>query len=324
MVEEKARPQTDTLPTLAVQSRKVRVNLIFGSYNPRWPASLHRPRRETMLRGILVGLDGSAFSDSAVTLGLRWAGGCGAVLAGQTVIDRPNLTAPAAVPGGSGLHRMFPDDKKIAEAKLRADEFVAKFMMRCEEAGVTARVIREVGDPPGAILAQAQRYDIILIGLETHFRATLGGVSCDTLDRVLHSPPRPVIAVPAELGDGTTTVIGYDGSLEAARTLSAYVSTGLAARHENVVVTIGEHYDEAASIAERAVAYLALHGVTVKAKPVETRLDPAAVLLQHASEYHAALVVMGAYGHSGLRESFFGSTTRDVLRGSKVPVMLYH
>lgn len=276
-----------------------------------------------MLRGILVGLDGSAFSDSAVALGLRWAKSAGATLAGHAVIDRPEVVI-TAVPDGSGIIRRFPDDRRLGEAKTKADELLAKFAARCAEAGVTARSVRELGDPALALQSQAQRYDLILLGLETNYRAMPGGGPCDTLDRVLHSPPRPVVAVPAELGDGGTAVIGYDGSLQASRTLAAYVATGLAASYENVVVTISEDIEEAAQTAERAVDYLALHGVAVKARPVETRHDPAAVLLDHAGQFSAGLVVMGAFGHSALREFFFGSTTRGVLRGSKAPVMLYH
>jgi nucleotide-binding universal stress UspA family protein len=277
-----------------------------------------------MLRGILVGLDGSAFSDGAVALGLKWAKATGALLAGEAVIDRPGLSAPETVPTGSGLYRMFPDDKKIAEARAKADELLSKFAARCSEAGVNSKIALEVGDPAGAIATQAQRYDVILLGLETRFRAMPGGGPCDTLDKVLHSPPRPVVAVPATLGDGATAVIGYDGSLQAARTLAAYVATGLAASYQNVVVTIHEDYDEAARTTEAAVEYLGMHGVAVKARPVETRLDPAAVLLDHAAQFDVGLVVMGAFGHSALREFFFGSTTRGVLRGSKAPVMLYH
>lgn len=277
-----------------------------------------------MLRGILVGLDGTAFSDSAVSLGLRWAKASGAVLAGHAIIDRPDLSAAEAVPGGSGIYRMFPDDKKVAEAKRKSDEVLARFTARCAEAGVSAKPFQEMGDPATAILAQAQRYDLVLLGLETHFRAVPGGGSCDTLDRVLHSPPRPVVAVPAALGDGTAAVIGYDGSLEASRTLAAYVGTGLAAGYENIIVTISEDYEEAARTAEIAVAYLTMHGLSVKARPVETRLDSAVVLLDHASQFTAGLVVMGAFGHSELREVFFGSTTRSVLKGSKVPVFMYH
>src|SRR5439155_15865248 len=163
-----------------------------------------------------------------------------------------------------------------------------------------------------------------LLGTETYFRVGTPDVPCDTLDKVLHSPPRPVVAVPEKLGDGQTVVIGYDGSLQAARTLAAYLATGLAGRFENVVVTIDEDFDEAGRIAGRAVEYLALHGASVKARPVETRLDPASILLDQPVQLNAHLLVMGAFGHSALREFFFGSTTRGVLRGSTVPVMLYH
>ncbi len=277
-----------------------------------------------MLKGILVGLDGSAFSDAAVALALRWAKRGNVVVAGEAVIDRPGLTAPEVMPAGSGFIRMFGDDQKVAEARTKANEFLARFTTSCTDAGVAYTTTHEVGDPAEAILTQAQRYDLILLGLETYFRAMPGGGPCDTLDQVLHSPPRPVVVVPATLGDGATAVIGYDGSLQAARTLAAYVATGLASQYENVVVTIDEEIDEAARTAERAVDYLSLHGVPVKARPVETRLDPAAVLLDHAGQFQAGLVVMGAFGHSALREFFFGSTTRGVLRASKVPVLLYH
>lgn len=276
-----------------------------------------------MLRGILVGLDGSPFSDAAVSLGLRWAKAAGAVLAGHAVIDRPDAAA-AAVPAGSGFFRLHGDDRKFAAAKVKADDLLDRFAARCAEVGVTGRTVQEAGDPAAAILAQAQRFDLVLLGLETYFRMMPGGGSCDTLDKVLQSPPRPVVAVPAALGDGPTAVIGYDGSLQAARTLAAYVATGLAANYENVVVTIDEDYEEAARTAERAVDFLGLHGVPVTAKPVETRLDPASVLLDHAGQLNAGLVVMGAFGHSSLREFFFGSTTRGVLGKSTVPVMLYH
>lgn len=276
-----------------------------------------------MLRGILVGLDGSASSEAALTLGLQWAKAVNAILAGQTVIERPGLSS-AAIAAGSGYFKLAADDKKLAEDKAAADRLLDSFSVRCTTAGVTSKRIQEIGDPAGSILAQAQRYDLILIGQETHFKVMPGGIPCDTLDKVLHSPPRPVVATPAILGDGKTAVIGFDGSLQASRTLAAYVSTGLASVYENVVVTIDTEFEEATQIAERAVEYLALHGVAVKPRPVETRLDPASILLDHANQLRAGLLVMGTFGHSPLREFFFGSTTRGVLRDSKVPVMLYH
>jgi nucleotide-binding universal stress UspA family protein len=277
-----------------------------------------------MLKSILVGLDGSAFSDGAVSLGLHWAKQTGAALAGQAVIDRPGITTPEPVPMGAAYLSTHRDEQKLADARQKADEFVARFSARCAEAGVPAEVREDAGDPAEVLLREAQRHDLILLGLETYYRFETQEGPCDTLDKVLQSPPRPVVAAPDQLGDGRTVVIGYDGSLQAARTVAGYVATGLADHYETVVVTIDEDFEEATRVAARAVDYLARHGARVRARPVETRLDPAPILLDHTVQLHAHLLVMGAFGHSALREFFFGSTTRTVLRGSKVPVMLYH
>jgi len=43
-----------------------------------------------------------------------------------------------------------------------------------------------------------------------------------------------------------------------------------------------------------------------------------------AAAEQGALVVMGAYGHSRLREWIFGGFTRHVLRGAAVPVLMMH
>ena len=182
----------------------------------------------------------------------------------------------------------------------------------------------EAGDPPEAILKEAQRHDLILLGVETFYRHEAQGAPCNTLDHVLHAPTRPVVAVPQKLSDGDTVVIGYDGSRQAAQTLAAYRATGLAHRFENVVVTIDEHHEDAERLASYAADYLSLHGAAVKVRAIETRVDPGPILLEHTDQLHAQLLVMGAFGHSMLREYVFGSTTRTVLRNSKVPVMLFH
>ena len=47
-------------------------------------------------------------------------------------------------------------------------------------------------------------------------------------------------------------------------------------------------------------------------------------LLSAAGEADANLLVMGAYGHSRLREFVLGGATREVLTHSGLPVLLAH
>ena len=47
-----------------------------------------------------------------------------------------------------------------------------------------------------------------------------------------------------------------------------------------------------------------------------------AALLDAASTLGAAYLVMGAYGHSRLRETVFGGATRDLMHSRSIPLFL--
>jgi nucleotide-binding universal stress UspA family protein len=47
-------------------------------------------------------------------------------------------------------------------------------------------------------------------------------------------------------------------------------------------------------------------------------------LLNRAIEHRADLLVMGAYGHSRMRELVFGGATRHILRHMTIPVLMSH
>lgn len=70
-------------------------------------------------------------------------------------------------------------------------------------------------------------------------------------------------------------------------------------------------------------AYLARHGVNVVIEQLASGGRPVEeVLERHALEIDADLIVMGAYGHSRLRERIFGGVTASMLRESRFPVLI--
>lgn len=71
--------------------------------------------------------------------------------------------------------------------------------------------------------------------------------------------------------------------------------------------------------------YLARHGVNVTVDTLPgTRRTVADALQKHAVDMDADLIVMGAYGHSRMRELVFGGATRSMLGNTNFPVLMAH
>jgi nucleotide-binding universal stress UspA family protein len=78
-------------------------------------------------------------------------------------------------------------------------------------------------------------------------------------------------------------------------------------------------YIAGADIAE----HLARHGARVEVLRLWSKgEDVGRLLLSQATAFGADLLVMGAYGHSRLRERVFGGVTRTVLTEAALPVLM--
>lgn len=276
-----------------------------------------------MVRSILVGLDGSAFSATATELGIKWASKLDAILVGLAVIDEPAICQPQPMPIGASQFKERRDEVVLANARRNAEQFLATFSVKCAEAKVSSKVLEDVGTPSERIRVEAQRYDIILLGKQTYHQFEAAEHGDDTLIEVLKATPRPVVAVPEKLGHGKSVVVAYDGSLQAARTLQAFQSIGLERSHDVHVVTIHTDHDEAVRHAERAIDFLNFHQIKSQ-RHISDSSSPASAIIEKSRQLDAALVVMGAYGQSAFQEFFFGSVTKTVLKEAECPLFLYH
>jgi len=276
-----------------------------------------------MLRSILIGLDGSPYSQSAIELGIDWARRFKILLVGLGIVDEPAICRPELVPLGADSFKQHSDEVRLARASHQVEQFLEQFRQQCTKAGVTSKVLKEVGDPTEQILREAQRYDLILLGQQTHFHFATQQEPCETLKKVLKNTPRPVVTVPIQRTGGTAVVIAFDGSLQAARALQAFQWLRLDGAKIHVV-SVGADSTEVTRCADRAVEFLGLHELQATVHAVVSSAAPAQVLLDHLRGLNANLAVMGAYGKPGIREFFLGSVTRTLLQESPVPLFLYH
>ncbi|MDR3639034.1 MAG: universal stress protein [Isosphaeraceae bacterium] len=278
-----------------------------------------------MVRSILVGLDGSPHSASAIRLGIDWARRDDALLVGLAVIDQPTIAAeePVYLGGVPYADPIYYRDR-MADARREANQFLEQFALRCAEAGVACKVLEDVGLPADEIALEAQRYDLIMIGQKTRFHFEVSERRDDTLTRVLKESPRPVVVVPESWNEGQSVVVAYDGSLPAARALYAFEGAGLARGRTVHVVTVQRERLEAARQAERACDFLRFHAIPAVAHAETTTYDPSEVILRKARELEAGLIVMGSHGQSAWREFLIGSVTRSLIRESPAPLFLFH
>jgi nucleotide-binding universal stress UspA family protein len=122
-------------------------------------------------------------------------------------------------------------------------------------------------------------------------------------------------------------VIGWNGAREAARAVFDALPLLKAAKAVHVVIVDaeGEPRVTQGNPGHRIVAALERHGVAAEARCINSGKTSAGhALLNHATEAGAGLSIMGAYGHSRLREFVFGGATRTVLEEMKAPVLLSH
>jgi nucleotide-binding universal stress UspA family protein len=287
--------------------------------------------RDAMLRSILVGLDGSDYSRSAIDVGIYLARKTQALLVGLGIVDEPAIrdAEPRLIGAGVPYAEPVLYRERLANARREVELFLSEFSMQCAEAKVAFKVLEDVGSPHEQIELQAQRYDLILLGQQTQFHFETKEGYDDTVRRVLKNSPRPVLTVPAKLvlnpeDPSYTVLVAYDGSLQAARALHSFQTSGLAGPRPVVVVSVGDDRLEASRCAERAIDYLRFHDIRAEAHPLASNAPPAQVILQAARERNAVLVVMGAYGQPVLREFLLGSVTRTLLADCPVPLFLDH
>ena len=277
-----------------------------------------------MLKSILVGLDGSPLDAAAVELGIQWAKRFNALLVGLGIAYEATIPKPDAGLIGGGYDKWEQDEELVKEARHRVEQFLASFAARCAEANVSFKLLQDVGLPYEAILQESQRYDLVLFGHETHFHFGTVDRPDETLWNVLKREPRPVVIAPSKLEPGSSVVVAYNGSPHADRALQAFQASGLDLDEEICVLSVDDEREEATRQAERAVEFLRLHqinAVTHALGPVDSVSQS---ILEEVRQRNARLLVMGAYGHSTVREFLLGSTTTTVLKQSPVPVFLCH
>lgn len=219
---------------------------------------------------------------------------------------------------------------RAEEAKSLADcqASLAHFRSEAEAAGVLGAALIEKVDLyflADRVARRARTRDLCIVPLAGPYDGQL-----EVVESVIFSSGRPALVFRA--GEASlsprkpeTVVVAWDGSQWAARAMADALPILSLAKQVRVLTILNEKPSASAGLAAEAVRHLEAHGVAAVADEVDAMGRPIGEVLDgYLAQHKPDLLVMGAYGHSRLRELFLGGATEHVLHTPKAPLFLAH
>jgi nucleotide-binding universal stress UspA family protein len=274
------------------------------------------------IKHILVHLDRSDASAGRLEAAVRLAVTHDAHLTGLYVIDLPSMVFYGVPDFPAEYAERFEAEEKVVATNLekRFQERIAKEQLSAEWRTAEGHTVTMIG-------LHARYADLAVIGQAEHEALT---PQRELPENVVLGIGRPVLIIPyigAQPTIGENILVAWNASREAMRAITDALP--ILERAKNVVVIAfnpGGGVDGHGDIPSADISlWLARHGVKAEAKQAyASDMDTGNALLSSAADLGSDLLVMGAYGHSRLRELVLGGATRQILSEMTIPVLMSH
>ena len=140
------------------------------------------------------------------------------------------------------------------------------------------------------------------------------------LESVIRTMHRPILVTPTDFRAPASAMLAFDASATSRKGVEMLVASPLLKGMPIHLVTVSSDTHEARAALDAARDKLADAGFEVHVAILEGEVE--ARLRDYQAEHAIELLVMGAYGHSRIRQFFVGSTTTNMLRSATTPLLL--
>ena len=280
---------------------------------------------------LIAFIDGSTYSQSVCDHTAWIAKRTDAEVEILHVLGRRSLSSvPGNLSGSIGLGARSALLVELAESDARAAKLAqerGRLILEESRSRIEAAGVADVGTRlrNADIVETIQEYeagaDVIVIGKRGEAadfaRLHLGS----NLERVVRSSHKPILVASRAFKPIERVLIAFDGGPSVTKAVNFIASLkgfdGLDFR----LLSVGADDEgtrrkiEAARDVLRGAGYIA-----------DARIEPGQpekVIAEMADAAETDMLVMGAYGHSRIRNLIIGSTTTEMIRSCKIPVMLF-
>lgn len=285
------------------------------------------------IKSILVPLSDARSGKNALKAGVGLAKMFGAHLTALHVEADPRAIAVDYV-GEAVSGAMIEEMMKTAQQRSDADTKSSRklFDAACAAGGLklserpssastpTASWRKETGYEDGWLQTYGRFADLIVVGRAIDDKDLTAKLSLET---ALIETGRPILLAPPTLPNkiGVNIAIAWKATAEAARSIEAAKAFFPTAKKVTILTAKETDSDQRP---DELVAYLAWHGIKATVSKLRASDNIGASLLSAAGKAGADMLVMGAYGHSRMREMIFGGVTKHVIAKSSLPVLMTH
>ncbi len=274
------------------------------------------------LKDILVYADGSAVAPTRFDVAAALAKSHESHLAALHVRALPYVMADL---GGTVPAMVIEWQEEWSDVQEGAARKAVEGAIRRSGVPIEWRLAR--GDVEAESLLHARHFDLVVVsqGAARPEEATPADGLPET---IVMASGRPALVIP-RYGKfpvvGEQVMVAWNGSREATRAI--HDALPILERAKSVtVMEVNPRTASAPRIAGADIAtHLARHGVKVEvSSTVANDIEVGDAILSRLADLGADLLVMGAYGHSRLREYAFGGATLHILRHMTIPVFMSH
>lgn len=273
------------------------------------------------MKTILVHLGDDADNANRLATALNLARAQAAHLSGL-YITRPRDLPPEVAGRAASIAYL---QESTARAQESAQAVETAFREACARARVPHDWIMEESFELPSLAVRSHAADLIIVSrgedryLEDRLRLRLS-------EELVMVTGLPVLLLPLGLPPvtpGRRILIAWKPTREAVRAIRD--SLPLLATAEAVYLATVRPGTGDAIAALAVQQYLERHGVAARTLDLEAPdSDTGQTLLDAATAQECDMIVLGAYGHSRLRELILGGVTRTLVRESRLPLLLSH
>ncbi|WP_313308204.1 universal stress protein [Stutzerimonas nitrititolerans] len=191
---------------------------------------------------------------------------------------------------------------------------------RAVKAGVEPTLRHRHGDLVESLRELEGDIRLLVIGKQGEDSCSEVQLIGSQLESVIRTMHRPILVTPADFRAPASAMLAFDASATSRKGVEMLVASPLLKGMPIHLVTVSSDTHEARAALDAARDKLADAGFEVHVAILEGEVE--ARLRDYQAEHAIELLVMGAYGHSRIRQFFVGSTTTNMLRSATTPLLL--